>query len=525
MPINYNLTPTYPQRITGQFGSSLMQLDAFPNVYRGLRDFIDNGGLTAFGYPETDIARWNSEFRPGVVWVGGQPSELNFFQDLWGTGVPKEIGASDLYISYNSAINYNIFAENSATGTTGTVTGAYFGSTSNGTYSGAYAQFQIATSQYMDNGNASNIFVGDEIFIYGDARWVKVIKVDTTTPYAYQVYVAPKDGNYTINIPAKQAMLPVHVQETSGYFDDSVNQYHTEWETPGYVKRVQPLMEKRDYATPRNLGRAWQDVYTFPLIFDTNTGQTLDSFDLKASQGAREDMVIAENLKFFTGEPVTNPSLLAANYTQQYNGFEGYMNELWYGGGQVDQFDPSLGWDLDTDWKQLVLQTDSLKLAKEYLMMCSVAFKFSMESRAQDMFLNNSGSLSFETFKRGALSALDSTQITRMGINSINWGGFSLFVKVAGAWSDSRWIGPYGSLFANMAILMPGYGQVDSNGMATPPVEFWRPTGTTQMAGWNEILRDMWKIDNSDQWKGSITNTLMMSVNGIENVFGIMPNQ
>lgn len=525
MPINYALTPRYPDRITGQMGNSLMQLDAFPNVYRGLRDFIDNGGLTQFGFPETDIAKWNSEFRPGVVWIGGQPSELNFFQDLWGTGVPKEIGASDLYISYNSAINYNIFAENAATGTSGTVNNAYYGKISNANYVGPYAQFQIATSQYMDNGNASNIFVGDEIFIFGDGRWVKVIRVDTTTPYAHQVYVVPKTQGYIINIPAKQAMLPVHVQATSGYFDDTTNQYHTEWETPGYIKRVQPIEVKRDYATPRNLGRAWQDVYTFPLIFDTNTGQTLDSFDLKASQGAREDMVIKENLEFFTGEPITNTALLAANYTQQYNGFEGYMNELWYGGGQIDQFDPSLGWDLDTDWKQLVLQTDSLKLAKEYLMLCSVAFKFSMESRAQDMFLNNSGSLSFETFKRGALAALSSTEINRLGINSINWGGFSLFVKVAGAWSDSRFLGPAGSLFNDMAILMPGYGQVDSNGQATPPVEFWKPTGTTQMAGWNEVLRDMFKIDNSDQWKGTITNTLMMSVNGIENVFGIMPNQ
>lgn len=524
MPINYQLTPVFPNRLTGQFGSAVEQLDAFPNVYRGLRDFIDNGGLNNLtGFNETDISRWNSEFRPGVIWIGGEPSELNFFQDLWGTGVPKEIGASDLYISYNSAINYNIYAENSATGQVGTVANAYYGQNANVNYVGPYAQFQIASSQYMDGGTNSNIFVGDEIFIYQDARWVRVIRVDRTTSYAHQVYVAPKDNTYVINIPAKQPMFPVHVRKTTGFYDNTTNQYHTGWETPGYVKRIQPIMMKSDYYTPLNLGRAWQDVCTFPIVFDPNTGQRLNSFDLKASQGNRQDMMIAENLEFFVGEPTTNTVLNAANYTQQYNGFEGYLNELWYGGGQIDQFDASLGWDLDTDWKQLILQTDSLKLSKEYLMMCSQAFKFSLASRAQDMFLNNSGSLSLETFKRGALAALDSTAITMMGINSINREGYSLFIKVAGAWSDSRFIGVQQGIFSDMAIVMPGYGQRDSNGMATPPVEFWKPTGMSQMAGWNERLTDMRNIDNSDQFRGTIEDTIMMSVNGIENVFGIFP--
>ena len=187
--INYNITPVYNPRIISQGTNSLSQLSMFTNVYRGLRDFIDNGGLnTLSGFSPNDIARWNSEFRPGVIWIGGVPSDINFFEDLWGGGEPKEIGASDLYVEYNSAVNHNIFAENSATGTSGTITGGcYYGSVSNGNYTGNYAVFSPATSLYTNGGTQCNVNVGDELFIYGDGRWVKVIKIDTTSNYAWNV--------------------------------------------------------------------------------------------------------------------------------------------------------------------------------------------------------------------------------------------------------------------------------------------------------------------------------------------------
>ena len=528
--INYNITPVYNPRIISQGTNSLSQLSMFTNVYRGLRDFIDNGGLNNLsGFSPNDIARWNSEFRPGVIWIGGVPSDINFFEDLWGGGEPKEIGASDLYVEYNSAVNHNIFAENSATGTSGTITGGcYYGSVSNGNYTGNYAVFSPATSLYTNGGTQCNVNVGDELFIYGDGRWVKVIKIDTTSNYAWNVYVAPKNGSYTINIPAKQSMLPVHVQEVTGYYDGSAGQisYHSEYETPGYVKKVQPLALLRSYVTPKNLGRAWQDKVTFPIIFDMVTGQMLDSWDLKATQNAREDMVVATTLKFFTGEETNNPALLSGNYTDQYNGFEGYMNELWYGGGQIFSFDPSIGFDLDVDYKALALQNDAQKLSREYLMLCAKAFKWSMESRAQDMFQNNSGAYSFETFRRGVLDVSVSTDIKRLGINSLSWGLDSLFIKEVSAWSDNRFIGASNGPFPNTGIAMPGYGQIDSNGMPTPPVEFWKPVGATQNAGWDEFIVDMARTGlQRDEYQGTITNTIQMSVNGIENVIGIFPNQ
>ena len=519
--INYQRTPLHPSRLTGSVGSAVSQLPAFANVYRPLRDFIDNGGLASLGFAEEDISRWNSDFRPGVIWIGGAPSEINFFEDLMG-GTTKDIPSSDYYIEYNSAIDLNIYAENAATGTSGTVTNAFFGTTVNGSYVGAYAQFQIAASQYINNGADSNINLYDSIYIYGDAKWVRVIRVDKTTPFAHQVYVVPFDPGYTINIPAKQQMLPVHVQSSSGYSDINTTTPVTNWETPGYVKRIQPLYQERNYETPRNLGRAWQDMVTFPIIFDTVTGAMLDSFDLKASQDARNDMVMATNMNFFAGEIMKNTAITTSNYTQQYNGFAGYLNELFYGGGNIWNFDPSYGFDLDVDYKQIILQNDAQKLSREYLLLVAKAFKLSMENRAQDMFQANSGACTFQTFERGALGALDATDLTRMGINSLMWNGDTLHIKEVGAWSDRRWVG--NKYFPNMGIMMPGTGLTDSNGNATGPIEFWKPTGITVPSGWNEILRDEWALANhKDSFSGTITNTIMMSVNAIENVYAIMP--
>ena len=520
MAIAYNRTPQYPQRIQTSVQSATSQLPAFIQMYRPLRDFIDNGGLASLGYAEEDIARWNSDFRPGVINIGGRPIEIDFFKDLMG-GEEKEVDASDYYIEYNSYVDLNIYAENAVTGTYQTVTGCSFGSTVNGSYTGNAATFNIAASQYANNGLNSNINVGDEILIYQDNKWVQVIKKDTTVPYAHAITVAPKDPAYIINIPAKLKMFPVHAQHTSGYSDRTTISLHTEWETPGYVKRIQPASYRIDYETPRNLDRAWQDLVTFPIIFDMATGALIDSFDLKASQAAREAMVIGVNLAFFTGEKLKNTGLTGANFTQQYNGFDGFLTTLFYGGGNIWEYDNSYGFDLDADYNQITLQNDALKLATEYLMLVSKAFKRQMENRAQDMFKGNSGQCTFETFTRGEADRDTNTFVTRQGIKSYAWGGDTLHIKEVGAWSDTRSVG--NGYYKNMGILLPGTGMTDSNGNSAAPVEYYLPKGRTISSMWTETFRDEMQLSGADKFTGTIENTIMAAVNCVENMYAIMP--
>ncbi len=522
MAIAYNTTPVHSPRQIFQVDDAISQLPAFSDVYRGIFDFIEDGGLADLGYNGEDIARWRRNIRPGVVWIGGRPSETDFFRMMMG-GTPKPTDATDLTIEYNSAIDFNIYAQNDAAGTSGTVTGGcYYGSVVNGNYTGPYAVFDIATSGYADSGTKANINVGDQLLIYNDNRWVQVIKVDTTTPYAFHVYVVPFDQDYTIQIYGGYPMIPSHVQMTTGYSDENTIVVHSEWETLGYLKVIRPFNLQREWEVPIDLTRSYKDVLQFPIIFDTVTGALISSWDFKAMADARNDMIMSENLVFFTGEQLGNTVLTsaAASYTNKYTGFDGFLTSIFYGGGNIQEFDNSYGWDLDTDYTQIILQNDALKLSTEYLLMGGKSFMMSAQRRVQDAFKGNSGACTFDTFSRGGEDMAD---IKRLGVNSWNWLGATLHMKEIGAWSDSRWIG--NGYYKNMAIMLPGNGLTDSNGQVVNPVEYWIPQGLNRESMmWTEVFRDHRKLsDKADKFSGGITHQVMMSVNGVENMFAIMP--
>lgn len=519
MAIEFNTSPINPPRQIFQVDDAISQFPAFSNVYRGLFDFVEDGGLADLGYNGEDIARWRANFRPGVIWIGGRPSETDFFRMMMG-GTPKETDATNLTIEYNSAIDFNIYAENDAAGTTGTVTNAYYGEVVDGSYIGTYVKFAIATSGYADNGTKSNVNVGDQLYIYNDAKWIQVIRVDTTVPYAHQVYAAPFDQNYIPQIYGGFPILPSHTQMTTGYSDSSTIVVHSEWETTGYLKVIQPFNLQREWEVPIDLTRTYKDVIQFPIIFDTVTGAEIDSWDFKAMNDARNDMIMTENLLFFTGEPMTNTVINGAAFRpNMYTGFDGLLPSIFYGGGNIKQFDNSYGFDLDTDYTQIIIQNDALKLSTEYLLMAGKSFKMSTERRVQDAFKGNSGACTFETFERGGP---EMANVKRLGVESWNWLGATLHIKEVGAWSDSRWIG--NGYVKNMGIMLPGNGLTDSNGQIVNPVEYWMPKGMRESQQWTEIFRDHRKLsDKADKFSGGITHQVMMSVNGVENMYAIMP--
>ena len=520
MAIKFNTTPVHSQRQIFEVGDAVSQMPAFSDVYHSIFDFIENGGLFALGYNGNTIANWRRNIRPGVVWIGGRPSETDFFRMMMG-GTPKETDGTDLTIQYNSAIDFNIYAADDASGTTGTVTGGcYYGNVVDGNYTGPYVSFTIATSAYSNNGQNCNVNIGDQILIQNDQKWIQVIKIDTTTPYAFVIYAVPFDQNYTPQIYAGWPMLPNHVQMTTGYSDEFTTINHSEWETPGYLKVIQPFKLRTGWEVLQNLDSGYKDVIQFPVIFDMVTGALIDSWDFKAMADGRERMIMAENLLFFTGETLTNVTVQNAAYSpNQYNGFEGFLTTIFYGGGNIKQIDNSYGFDLDVDYTQIILQNDALKLSPEYLMLCAKPFIMSMQRRTQDAFKNNSGACTFETFER---MGEESANIKRYGVNSWSWLGATLHIKEVGAWSDSRWVG--NAYYKNMGIMMPGLGLTDSNGQSVNPVEYWIPKGQRESHQWKEFWLDhRTSKDRAEKWSGDIYHTVMMSVNGVENMYAIMP--
>ena len=517
---NY-VAPQAPRQIFS-VEDAVSQLTDFSQNYRSLFDFIEGGGLNNLGYDAKTIAVWRRNIRPGVIWVGGRPSEIDFFRMLMG-GTPKETEATDLTIEYNSAVDYNIYAATDVTGSYGTVTGCTWGNQVNASYTGYSATFTIAAGSYADSGTLSNINLGDQLYNFNDSRTVTVIKVDKSTPYQHLVTVSAFDNNYIPQIYGGAPMLPAHVQYTSGYSDINTQVMHTPWETLGYFKVVAPFMVERHWTTPIDLMRSYKDVLQFPIIFDTNTGAEISSWDFKAMEEGRKDVILGENMAFFTGEGLTNQSLLGANdanqYTNKYTGFEGFLSSLLYGGGNVDEYNNTYGWDIDIDFEKIIMQNDALKLSEEMLLMNSLSFQASMERRAQDAFKNNSGTCTFNTFRR---VDKDDAGIVRLGVQSYYWLGHTLHIKMVGAWSDSRLMG--NGYIKDLGIMIPGTGLTDSMGNSVNPVEYWLPKGQTESSTWIENWRDGRDGSLQDSsFYGSIWHQIMMSVNGVENMYALIP--
>lgn len=519
MAIAFNLQPVHQPRKITSVGDATSQFADFSGLYRQLWDFVEDGGLDAFGIDQEDLARWRRAFRDGVVNIGGRPSEIDFFRMMMG-GTPKECDATDLSIEYNSAVDFNIYAENDATGTTGTVTGGcYYNQVVNGNYTGPYVSFTIATDTYANNGQLSNVNVGDQIYIYNDSQWITVIKKDTTVDFAHVIYAVPMDENYVVSIYAKQPMLPNHVQMVSGYSDSTTSLPHSEWETLGYIKTISPFSLRTDWETPRNLEKAYKDIVQFPIIFDMVTGAEMESFDFKAMADGRERMIMAENMLFFSGQTMNNSVVNNQAYSNQYFGFEGLLTTMFYGGGNIQQYDNTYGWDLEFDWMQIVFANDALKKSTEFLLLCAKRFTWNLQRRSQDMFKNNAGACTFNTFERMGEGAAD---IKRLGINSYAWSNNTVHIREVGAWSDSRWVG--NTYFPNMGIALPGDGLTDSKGNKVAPVEYWLPKGRRLSGMWSEVWRDHMQLsDKADMFSGTITHDVMMSVNGVENMYAIMP--
>ncbi len=465
------------------------KLKAFNAMY-ALNDATNN--LSACDLNPDEQAQWRKGIRDGVINCGGEPVEIDFFEKIFG-GKQTRTDSTDITIKYNCRKDHNIFAESAATG------GG----------PGAAATFTIMRSMYAGSGKWSNVAVGGNIYIYEDRQWVVVTAVDKTSDYAHTVTVVPESKNYTVNIRAKKKMMFNSTRKVQGYSSMAVA---SQWDTMGYFSRVQPFRLRRDWELPVDLIRPYQDILQFALMFDSN-GNEVDTFELFETIRAREEFKFMKNLTFFMGQKRDNPLLLDAQNDQKYNGFDGYMPTMRYGGGFIYPFDPTYGFDMDADLKTIILRQDALKKTNEFLLLAALPFRMALETRNEKMFKDAPGGLSFETFKR---MGKDMAEIKRFGIDSYKYMGFTIHLKTVNALSDSYNIGNHTIPFTGMMV--PGTGLRDSKGREVPAFEFFMPGGMPETGTYEEIFRDHRHLENGEEkLSGTIAETFQMAVHCPEN--------
>lgn len=474
-------------------GDALDQLTAFNAMYESQ---AATSSANACGLSANDFAAWRNEVRDGVINCGGRPTELDFFSKLFPYD-PKKIGASNLYIKYRCDIDFNMYAQAAAVG------GA----------PGAATTFTIMRGLYAGSGKYSNINVGGSIYIYEDKQWCTVTAVDKTVDYAHVVTVVPWEATYTVNIRARKPMMFNPVLTVGGY---SENNFHETWEAPGYINKISPLKIRKDWSLALNLTAPYQDVLQFAIKFDS-TGRAVDAWDLYNTMKAREEVLFDKNQKFLLGQRITNPALAGISGDAQYPGFDGYLNTMYYGGGTVYDYDPTIGFDPEADFQPIILRQNAKKKSKNFMVVHGLNFRMGMNRRWSDIARNTaSGALTLQTFTSMGMAERD---IQKLDINSYDYLGYKLHFKEMDALTDQRSIGNYN--MPNLGMMIPMDGNIDSNGNPVSPIEFFMPLATGEKDGggfWESPVRDHRLLENGgEKLSGTIIEKCMIGIHCPQN--------
>lgn len=400
-----------------------------------------------------DTAMWRKLVYDGVINCGGEPMELDFFEKIFG-GKTEVIDAKKLYFRYNADYDMNIYAQENAVAAS----------------AGAACTFILHKSLHSGDGAYSYPVEGYSVYIYEDKQWARITAVSKTNAYAHAITVKPYKTAYKINIRKNKKIMVLPVQLVGGL---SGPLPHSSWQTIGYTTHVKPFRVRADHETPIDLMRGYEEVLQWAVMFDEN-GKEVDTWETFNKTSARRDMKWAKNLLFFLGQEIDNPDLLGTGsnkVTADYSGFDGYIPTMFFGGGQVLDIDPAVGFDFEADFEPVILRNDALKQTNEFIVLHALPFQFALNRNANKKF-KESGNTTFETFKRMGGNMED---VKKLGVKSYSYENFSLHFKLVSALSDTRGIGNHD--FPHMGMFLPGNGLRDSKGREVPAMQFFMPRG------------------------------------------------
>lgn len=469
-------------------GDAMEQLKAFPVLYEAGK----NGSVVNCPKEENYKAFWANQVYDAVINCSGTPTELDFFRKTFGAmGPTKQLDATDLYIDYNCDIDYNIYAADTA----------------QGNVPGGPATFTLAKANHDQSGTYSNLAVNGMIYIYEDHQWVRITAVSKTTPYAHTATVVPLSGDYTVNIRKTKPMMFTPVRYVDGLSCAAPNET---WMTRGYVKKVQPIMIRKDWEQPMELDRPYRDRLQFAIMFD-HEGNEIDGWVPANRMKTAEEVKFAENLLAFMGQKISNPALIGSGLTletDKYAGFDGYLPTMRSGGGTVYPYDTANGFSLDADFALIIKHQDAIKRSRNFLVLHSLLFMMAMDRGNSRMYKDAPGQNNLSVFRQMGMTEQEVAKLTMSSYTYLN---FSLKFQEMSALTDKRSIGNYDMPYT--AFMMPLDGVKDSKGNTRPAIEFFEPFGK-KLGGYEEIgpIDHRYLENMCDKWSGYIKRTLMMAI-------------
>lgn len=483
-------------------GDALDKLRAFSAIYEsGKAGSVNNCDLD-----DNQKAYWRNQVYDAVINCGGEPTEFDFFEKVYGGTKTKRLEATDLYIDYRCDKDYNIMAAGAVQGNT----------------PGGAATFQLIRANHSADGKYSNASVGGQIYIYEDRRWVRVTAVTKTTNFAHTVTVQPLDGDYTVNIRAGKKMMFNPTRFVDGL---SCSAPVSTWETPGYVKKVSPIDLRLSWEQPMDLSAGYQDILQFAIMFDDN-GQQVDGWIPYSRMDCARNFKFAKNMYWMMGERVTNSAFIGTGLVLnngKYSGFDGYLTTMRFGGGNVREYDPVVGINLEADFLPVIKRQDSLKKCKNFLIEHGLDFMEALVRNMGNIFKDSAGQINLNVFKQLGAN-MDIVQ--KLELQHYSFLGFNFEFNRMSALTDSRSIGNYDMPYLGM--MMPLDMQKDSKGNSVPAIEFFEPYGTGEVGPYTEIgpIDHRYLTDMCNKWSGYIEEKVMATTHCPQNHYlfsGVVP--
>jgi len=429
--------------------------------------------------------------------AGGAPIDINFFMEAFGTSYknPATTESKVIYNRYMTDLDYNIVAAAPAVGAS----------------AGDPTWVTIDRALHSGGGTKSYPATGYILIDKDNNITYSIVEMDTATNYSHRMKIAPWDGDVTVNIKVGVKYFVSPSRPVSGYSTPAPT---NDIQTIGYVQKLNPFRFRKDWSVELDLMRGYEDIFRFMTKFDYQ-GKPYDTWDAFEAVRSREALQINMNAVSMFCSPITNPVLLSGQYGVVtdgiHTGYYGLMPTL-LSSAQVIDFDPSVGFDLETDLEPFVLYQDSLKRCNRFSVKHGKAFKAGLVKSLNRMIRVDGQTLyNFDMYKRLGEGAIEKYGIDSYRLASLN---FTLNFMELSALSDSRFLGS--EQLNNTGIFIAEDGTVDlKTGAKVAPIEFFQ-YGMTETGDYIESIINHFKIDGTEKISGNHVQSITMAVHSPE---------
>lgn len=490
--MNFKLFKSTCDGATTDTIAGVLTRDTPLEIYNFLDQFngLESGDIC--GTPDATM-RWKRNVSEDYInCCNANKMESNFFMDMF-SGTPKQIETTDYHQRFRSHEDENILSKSAGLNAAGLT-----------------QRFQLDKSSHSGNGTASPMFEGMMLFNYTTNQTLKVTDINTSTPYAFIIEVASTTTDNAV-IAAGDKMMRIPAVMVGGYTcpvgETTMNTHFT-------TKRINKMRLAKHWKMNLDVDKPYADEFLFAPWIDKNGNEHVKALPT-LKRRAMEEITQAANLLLFIGNTVTNPAI-----TTTWDGGEGLLASI-RGAGKEWEYDPSMGFSLLNDFKQIILAEDGEKSTTEWMIMGSLNFLASMTEQARIDTNNEVLPLDFGTVRRTGISQ---QEIEKYSITSFKYLNRKVMFKEWSQLNKTKGIG--NNYFPDLGIMLAMNGLTNSKGETVPPMQFYR-SASAKHGIWEdleEIDRDNRMITGCESIEGDIRKTVFWIVNCPDSHYLIDPN-